>query len=168
MNWRNLRVWMIAAAAIALTGCDTIDDVLGNREGPKLQGTRIPIVNTTATEINVEFVSASLKLSVLPQITAEGTIILDVEVENNAPDFLLKSGDIPSIRTERAQTKILVADGGTTVIAGIFIVNEGESEIGVPWFRNLPGLGWLFRTRNITFENRELLIFITPKIVKLN
>jgi type IV pilus secretin PilQ/predicted competence protein len=142
--------------------------VQNNERAEIEQGTRIPIVNTTATEINVEFVSASLKLSVLPQITAEGTIILDVEVENNAPDFLQKSGDIPSIRTERAQTKILVADGGTTVIAGIFIVNEGESEIGVPWFRNLPGLGWLFRTRNTTFENRELLIFITPKIVKLN
>jgi type IV pilus assembly protein PilQ len=113
------------------------------------QGVRIPIVNTTATEINVEFVSASLKLSVTPQITAEGTIILDVSVENNSPDFVNKSGDTPSIKTQRAQTKILIADGGTTVIGGIFAVNESRSENGVPWFRKIPGLGWLFKSRRL-------------------
>ena len=132
------------------------------------QGVRIPIVNTTATEINVEFVSASLKLSVTPQITAEGTVILDVLVENNSPDFVNTAADIPSIRTQRAQTKVLVKDGGTTVIGGIFAVTDGRSEIGVPWFRKIPVFGWLFRSQNITKENRELLIFITPKIVKLN
>ena len=132
------------------------------------QGVRIPIVNTTATEINVEFVSASLKLTVTPQITAEGTVVLEVLVENNSPDFVNTAADIPSIRTQRAQTKVLVADGGTTVIGGIFAVTDGRSEIGVPWFRKIPVFGWLFRSQNITKENRELLIFITPKIVKLN
>jgi type IV pilus assembly protein PilQ len=131
------------------------------------QGVRIPVVNTTATEINVEFVSASLRLVVTPQITAEGTIILDVEVENNSPDFVNTSGDVPSIRTQRAQTKVLINDGGTTVIGGIFTVNEGQSEVGVPWFRKIPVFGWLFRSQNITSENRELLIFITPKIIRL-
>jgi type IV pilus secretin PilQ/predicted competence protein len=132
------------------------------------QGVRIPIVNTTATEINVEFVSASLKLTVTPQITAEGTVVLDVLVENNSPDFVNTAADIPSIRTQRAQTKVLVRDGGTTVIGGIFAVTDGRSEIGVPWFRKIPVFGWMFRSQNITKENRELLIFITPKIVKLN
>jgi len=132
------------------------------------QGVRIPIVNTTATEINVEFVSASLKLSVTPQITAEGTIMLEVLIENNSPDFVNTAADIPSIRTQRAQTKVLVKDGGTTVIGGIFAVTDGRSEIGVPWFRKIPVFGWMFRSQNITKENRELLIFITPKIVKLN
>ena len=131
------------------------------------QGVRIPIVNTTATEIDVEFVSASLRMQVTPQITADGTIILDVQVENNSPDFQNTAADIPSIRTQRAQTKVLIADGGTTVIGGIFTVNEGTSEFGVPWFRKLPVLGWLFKSTNITIENRELLIFITPRIVKL-
>ena len=131
------------------------------------QGVRIPIVNTTATEINVEFVSASLKMSVTPQITAEGTIILEVLVENNSPDFVNTAGGIPSIRTQRAQTKVLISDGGTTVIGGIFTVNEGRSEVGVPWFRKLPGFGWLFKAQNITNQNRELLIFITPKIMQL-
>jgi type IV pilus assembly protein PilQ len=131
------------------------------------QGVRIPVVSTTATEINVEFVSASLRLAVTPQITADGTVAMDVIVENNTPDFVNRVGDVPPINTQRAQTKVLVADGGTAVIGGIFTVNEGKSEVGVPWFRKIPGLGWLFKTRNITNENRELLIFITPKIVKV-
>jgi type IV pilus assembly protein PilQ len=132
------------------------------------QGVRIPIVNTTATEINVEFVSASLRMQVTPQITAEGTIILDVMVENNSPDFVNTAGDIPSIRTQRAQTKVLINDGGTTVIGGIFTINEGRSEVGVPWFRKLPVFGWLFKQQNITNQNRELLIFITPKIMRVS
>jgi len=132
------------------------------------QGVRIPVTNTTATEIQVEFVSASLLLSVTPQITAEGTIILDVTVENNSPDFVNTAGGIPSIRTQRAQTKVLINDGGTTVIGGIFVVNEGSSEVGVPWFRKIPVFGWLFKQQSIQQENRELLIFITPKIVKLS
>lgn len=131
------------------------------------QGVRIPVVNTTATEIDVEFVSASLRLMVTPQITAEGTIILDVEVENNSPDFNNAAADIPAIATQRAQTKVLISDGGTTVIGGIFTVNEGRAEDGVPWFRKLPVFGWLFKTRQVNVQNRELLIFITPKIVKL-
>jgi type IV pilus secretin PilQ/predicted competence protein len=131
------------------------------------QGVRIPIVSTTATEINVEFVSASLRLAVTPQITADGTVAMDVVVENNSPDFVNRVGDVPPINTQRAQTKILVADGGTAVIGGIFTVTEGQSEVGVPWFRKIPGLGWLFKTRNVSNENRELLIFITPKIVKI-
>jgi type IV pilus assembly protein PilQ len=131
------------------------------------QGVRIPVVTTTATEINVAFVSASLRLAVTPQITADGTVAMDVTVENNTPDFVNRVGDVPPINTQRAQTKILVADGGTAVIGGIFTINEGRSEVGVPWFRKIPGLGWLFKTRNITNENRELLIFITPKIVKI-
>ena len=130
------------------------------------QGTRIPITNTTATEINVEFVSASLKLMVTPQITAEGTIILEVIVENNSADFVNTSGGVPSIRTQRAQTKVMISDGGTTVIGGIFTITEGKSEIGVPWFRKIPVFGWLFKAQNITKQNRELLIFITPKIMR--
>jgi type IV pilus assembly protein PilQ len=132
------------------------------------QGVRIPIVNTAATEIDVEFVSASLRMQVTPQITAEGTIILDVTVENNSPDFVNTAGGIPSIRTQRAQTKVLIGDGGTTVIGGIFTINEGRSEVGVPWFRKLPVFGWLFKQQNITNQNRELLIFITPKIMRVS
>ncbi len=130
------------------------------------QGVRIPIVTTTATEIDVQFVSMSLVLRCTPQITAEGTVILDVEVENNSPDFVNTVGDIPAINTQQAKTKLMVNDGATTVIGGIFSVNEGRSEMGVPWLRHLPVVGWMFRSRNRTQTNRELLIFITPRIIK--
>ena len=139
-----------------------------NNERAEIElGIRIPIVSTTATEINVTFVSASLRLAVTPQITANGTIAMDVTVENNSADLQSRVAGIPPINTQRAQTKILVADGGTAVIGGIFTINEGRSEAGVPGLRKIPGLGWLFKSRNITNENRELLIFITPKIVKI-
>lgn len=131
------------------------------------QGVRFPIVNTTATEIRTEFVSASLRMRCTPQITAEGTVILDVEVANDSPDFVDRSSDtVPAVNTQRATTKVLIADGGTTVIGGIYTVNEGQSTRGVPWFSKLPGLGWLFRSKSITNKNRELLIFITPRIIK--
>jgi type IV pilus assembly protein PilQ len=89
-------------------------------------------------------------------------------VENNQPDFNNRVGDVPPINTQRAETKVLITDGGTAVIGGIFTVNEGAGEVGVPWFRKIPGLGWLFKSQNISNENRELLIFITPKIIKVS
>src|SRR6185295_5782582 len=99
------------------------------------QGVQIPIANSTATEINVQFVSASLRLAVTPQITAEGTVIMDIIVENNAPSDTIKVQDIPGIDTQKAQTRVMVEDGGTTVIGGIFQVKDSESESGVPWLR---------------------------------
>lgn len=130
------------------------------------QGVRFPIVSTTATEIDVRFVAAALRLECLPQITAEGTVVLELTVENNQPDFVNTVGEVPSINTQRAETTVMIPDGGTTVIGGIFTVNEGKSELGVPWFRDIPGLGWLFRSRNHQTRNRELLIFVTPRIIK--
>ncbi|PYQ13827.1 MAG: hypothetical protein DMH00_03265 [Acidobacteria bacterium] len=130
------------------------------------QGTQIPIVNTTATEINVEFVSASLRLEVTPQITKEGTVSMMVKVENNSPNFVNRVGDVPPINTQRAQTQIIVGDGGTAVIGGIFKINDAVTETGVPGLRRIPGLGWLFKSKTINRENAELLIFITPRILK--
>jgi type IV pilus assembly protein PilQ len=130
------------------------------------QGTQIPIVNTTATEINVEFVSASLRLEVTPQITKEGTVSMLVKVENNSPNFVNRVGDVPPINTQRAQTQIMVGDGGTAVIGGIFKINDAVTETGVPGLRKIPGLGWLFKSKTINRENAELLIFITPRILK--
>ena len=74
--------------------------------------------------------------------------------------------EVPAINTQRASTKILIKDGGTAVIGGIFAVNEGNDETGVPWLRKLPALGWLFKSRGIQSKNSELLIFVTGKIIK--
>ncbi len=130
------------------------------------QGVQIPVVSTTATQINVEFISASLKLEVTPQITKEGTVIMDVRVDNSSPDFVNRVGDVPPIITERAQTQILVSDGGTAVIGGIFKLNDSVTQAGVPGLSKIPGLGWLFKNKSINRKNTELLIFITPRISK--
>jgi type IV pilus assembly protein PilQ len=130
------------------------------------QGVQIPVVSTTATQINVEFISASLKLEVTPQITKEGTVIMDVRVDNSSPDFINRVGDVPPIITERAQTQILVADGGTAVIGGIFKLNDSITQAGVPGLSKIPGLGWLFKSKSVNRKNTELLIFITPRISK--
>ena len=129
------------------------------------QGVQIPIVNTTATEINVEFISASLKLEVTPLITGDNTILLDVQVENNSPDFVNRVGTTPPIITERAQTKILIKNGGTAVIGGIYKINDSVAEKGVPGLRRLPLLGWLFKNKSINRTNSELLVFLTPRIL---
>jgi type IV pilus assembly protein PilQ len=137
-----------------------------NQKATIEQGTQIPVVSTTATQINVEFISASLKLEVTPQITREGTVIMDLKVDNSSPDFVNRVGDVPPILTERAQTQVLVRDGGTAVIGGIFKLNDSVTQAGVPGLQRIPGLGWLFRSKSINRKNTELLIFITPRISK--
>jgi type IV pilus assembly protein PilQ len=126
------------------------------------QGIQIPVVSTTATQINVEYISASLKLEVTPQITKERTVIMDVMVDNSSPDFVNRVGDVPPIITERAETQILVPDGGTAVIGGIFKLNDSVTQAAVPGLSKIPGLGWLFKNKSINRKNTELLIFITP------
>jgi len=137
-----------------------------NQKATIEQGTQIPVVSTTATQINVEFISASLKLEVIPQITREGTVIMDLKVDNSSPDFVNRVGDVPPILTERAATQILVADGGTAVIGGIFKLNDSVTQAGVPGLSKIPGFGWLFRNKSINRKNTELLIFITPRITR--
>ncbi len=129
------------------------------------QGTQIPVVTTTAVEINVQYISASLRLDVTPQITADDTIIMDIVVENNSPDFINRVGDVPPIITEKAKTQILVRNGSTAVIGGIFKLNESNAQAGVPGLKRIPVLGWLFKNRAISKQNSELLVFITPRIL---
>ncbi|MEE9227209.1 MAG: type IV pilus secretin PilQ, partial [Acidobacteriota bacterium] len=112
-----------------------------------------------------EFISASLKLEVTPQITKDRTIIMDIRVDNSSPDFVNRVGDVPPIITERAETQILVEDGGTAVIGGIYRLDEAFSETGVPGLKKIPFFGWLFKNRVVSRGNTELLIFITPRIL---
>jgi type IV pilus assembly protein PilQ len=138
--------------------------VQNNQKATISSGFSIPITNTTATETDVTFVPAQLSLDVTPQITADNNVIMDVKVNNDSPGFLV--GDNPSISTRQAQTVVAVPDGGTTVIGGIYQVNEGVSSARTPFLSRIPLLGWLFRNKNVSRTNDELLVFVTPRIVK--
>ena len=99
--------------------------------------------------------------------SAAVAIIMAVDLENNQPIFIQTVGDNASIATRRASTVVAVPDGGTTVIGGIYQVNEGVSQGRVPFFSRVPLLGWLFRNKQIDRTNDELIIFLTPSIQKI-
>jgi type IV pilus assembly protein PilQ len=103
---------------------------------------------------------------VTPQITNDETVILDVSVDKSEPGAPVTAAgvNIPSIITRKAKTNVLVRDGGTLVIGGVFQVSDSNSMQYVPKLGKIPGLGWLFRSKSITTRNDELLIFITPRI----
>jgi type IV pilus assembly protein PilQ len=122
------------------------------------------VANNTVT---VTFRDAALTLKVTPQITAANTVIMRISVENASPDFSRQVNNIPPIDTQRAITQVLVSDGDTTVIGGIYVSREQTTQDRTPGLHRLPLLGWLFKRDTLADENRELLIFITPRIQRL-
>jgi type IV pilus assembly protein PilQ len=130
------------------------------------QGVQIPIQTVANNTVTVSFKDAVLTLKVTPQITEAGTVILGLEVENNSPDFANRVNGIPPINTQSAKTQVLVRDGATAVIGGIYQSNEQTVQERTPFLGSLPILGYLFRNRSVTSSNNELLLFITPRIIK--
>jgi type IV pilus assembly protein PilQ len=137
-----------------------------NVEAEITQGVQIPIQTVANNTVTVQFRDAALTLRVTPQITASNTVIMRISLENATPDFSRAINGIPPINTQRALTSVLVGDGETTVIGGIYLSNEQTNEDKVPVLNRLPLLGWLFRRNVIGDESRELLIFITPRITR--
>jgi len=132
------------------------------------QGAQIPIQVVSNNTVTVSFRDAALTLRVTPQITAANTVIMSIFLENATPNYSETSAaqPIPSIDTQRAVTSVLMADGDTTVIGGIFTKLESEAHTRTPGLHRIPLLGWLFRNENRIENNQELLIFITPRIAK--
>ena len=130
------------------------------------QGIQIPIQTIANNTVTVTFKEAVLMLQVTPQITAAGTVIMQVSVTNMAADFSREVNGIPPIDTQEAHTQVQVNDGATTVIGGIFVSREQASTEKVPFLSRIPLVKWLFRADSVTDESRELLIFITPRILK--
>jgi type IV pilus assembly protein PilQ len=130
------------------------------------QGVQIPIQTTANNTVTVQFKDAVLFLKVTPQITEAQTVILQLEVENNSPDFANLVNGIPPINTQSARTQVLVRDGATAVIGGIYQSNEQSTLNTTPFLGKLPIIGYLFRNRFIQNSNNELLLFITPRIIK--
>ncbi len=140
-----------------------------NNEPASVQsGLQIPVQTVANNTVTVQYIDATLKLEVTPQITAEGTVLLDVKIRKREPavGVNLQGGQNAPIFTRDAQTKLLVRDGGTTVIAGIYQINDQTNENRVPGLSKIPILGALFRNKKIFNRHDELLIFITPRIVK--
>ncbi len=132
------------------------------------QGTKIPFSTVSDQGTDVKFENAELKLEVTPEINPDGTILLDINVSNSAVGTVVPTatGDAVSIDEKKAQTKVLVRNGQTTVIGGIVIEDERDASTGVPILKDIPVLGHLFKSTTKTRDRRELLIFITPRIVE--
>jgi len=130
------------------------------------QGVQIPYQTVSNNTVTVQFKDAALTLRVTPQITAVNTVIMQISVENASPDFSRAINSIPPINTQRANTQVLVSDGQTTVIGGIYVSNEQTTADRTPGMSRLPLLGWLFKRDTVTDASTELLIFITPRIIK--
>jgi type IV pilus assembly protein PilQ len=130
------------------------------------QGTKIPIQTTINNTISIQFIDAVLKLEVTPQITAEGTVFMDVLVENTSIDpGIPRVQGVPALDTQSAETKVLVSDGGTVVIGGIIISTQRVDTSEVPLLGSLPIIGHLFKRNNIAISSNELLFFLTPRII---
>jgi type IV pilus assembly protein PilQ len=128
------------------------------------QGTELPYqVATASGATSIAFRKANLKLEVTPQITPEGNIILDLDVNKDSVGQSTAAGF--AINTKHIKTQVLVENGGTVVIGGIFELNESDSETKVPVLGDLPAVGNLFKSRQRTANKQEMLVFITPKMV---
>jgi type IV pilus assembly protein PilQ len=139
---------------------------LDNREAHIEQGTLIPYSRISAQGIQTSFKEAKLNLTVTPHVTADGSVLMNLKMTRDEPDFNNKGarGD-PTILKREAETELLVNDGHTAVIGGIFTRNHGTSYKKVPFFGDIPVIGWLFKKRSDSDRRSEMLIFITPRIV---
>lgn len=141
-----------------------------NNETAEIQsGLQIPIQTVANNTVTVQFVNATLRLEVTPHVTAEGTVLLDINVQKREPQqaFAVVGSPNAPIATKEARTRVIVRDGGTTVIGGIYKVSTSQGEDRVPALADIPFFGHLFKNKRRSDENEELLIFITPRVVKL-
>jgi type IV pilus assembly protein PilQ len=130
------------------------------------QGDQIPYPQRTEEgTISTAFAPATLSLTVTPHITPDNKVRLEVLAKKDEADFSRTVQDVPAIRTQEAQTELLVNDGDTIVIGGIVISDYSWSEDRVPFLWRIPLLGWLFKNRQINDEKTELLIFLSPSII---
>jgi type IV pilus assembly protein PilQ len=141
-----------------------------NKKATILSGEKIPYPTqqggAQGGAITVAFVDANLQLDVTPQITNEGTIIMDIKLEKAEADFSRTVNGTPTILRKALETQMLVRDGGTAVLGGVYITNHTNGRTGVPFLSKIPLLGFLFRRDTKAESNSELLIFITPRVLR--
>ena len=137
-----------------------------NKEAKISSGRKIPYQVTQAEGNSIQFVDAELSLTVVPHITSDDKVYMVIDASKNAADFSKLVGDVPTVTTNETHTEVLVSDGDTTVLGGIYENNKTENKKEVPFFSKIPLLGLLFRSYAESDITTELLVFITPTIVK--
>ena len=140
---------------------------LDNKEASIEQGLRIPYLKlTTEGTVTTDFIDANIKLTVTPHVTNDGHIKLKITAKKDAPDRTIEVQGVPSIDKKEAITEVLIKDNGVFVIAGIYTIEKSEGEEGVPLFNKIPLLGWLFKREAKVDTRKDLMIFISPKIIR--
>jgi type IV pilus assembly protein PilQ len=137
-----------------------------NMEAILQQGQQIPVQTIQNNTVTVQYIPAALELKVTPQITAKGTVIMTLDIKNNAADFANPVNGIPPITTQTIKTSVMANDGGTIVIGGMYRIEDSVNRDSVPLLSKIPILGNLFKNKSRFGRRRELLVFITPRIVK--
>jgi type IV pilus assembly protein PilQ len=164
----NLNVRLSAAEAAGSVRIISSPRVLtlDNNEASISQGTLIPFSQVSAQGVNTAFQEAKLELNVTPHVTSDGAVAMDVKITRNEPDFgRTGANGQPTILEREALTQLLVDDGDTAVIGGIYTRNTGRNVDQVPFFGDIPVLGVFFKRRRFREDRNELLIFLTPRIV---
>jgi type IV pilus assembly protein PilQ len=138
---------------------------LDNTSATIQQGARIPFLSSSSGGTQVQFITAALVMEVTPHITSDDKIFMKLHIENNRPDFSQTVQGQPAIQIKEADTELLVANGDTTVIGGVFSTEEAESVNRVPLFGQIPLLGWLFSSTGRNVSRNEMLVFVTPTII---
>jgi len=171
LNTFNLDVALQAAESEGLITILSAPKVatLNNQHASIQSGLQIPVQTVLNNTVTVQFINATLRLDVVPQVTAEGTIMMDIDISKREPQtaFLIPGATNAPITTKDARTRLVVRDGGTAVIGGIYKITSNNGESRVPGLGNLPIIGYLFKNKTRSEVNDELLIFITPRIIKI-
>jgi type IV pilus assembly protein PilQ len=139
---------------------------LDNREAMIEQGVSIPFQTFEGGDAKLEFIDAVLSLKVTPHITTDQSIIMQLEVTRNAPDSSVSTPTgSPAIAKNQAKTETLVKDGQTLVIGGIYTIDKSVRDTRVPYLHRIPVLGAAFKSKEVSDQRKELLIFVTPRVV---
>ncbi|MBI2412212.1 MAG: type IV pilus secretin PilQ [Deltaproteobacteria bacterium] len=139
---------------------------MDNKEAKIEQGESIPFETTSSAGTATTFIDANLSLTVTPHITPDGSVLMKIKASRNSIGTFRTSGGEPSINKKESSTEVLVRDGETTVIGGIVITDKNDSDKGIPYLQDIPVIGWLFKSKSVSDSQTELLIFITPTILK--
>lgn len=146
----------------------TLDNKKANiRSGATLRIRSVPMGSTVTTSTaTISEITTGIELGVTPQIAGEDSILLTVDVTQSEPNYARTVENIPEVRDQKATTSVILKDGETVVIGGLYKESKGETYRSIPFLSDIPLLGWLFKSKSNEKRNEELIIFLTPKIVK--